>query len=126
MKVQIETMIKKQFQLDIPVFVISKEAFESILHNVPDWWGNENKEIYDNLIFIMLPATFADVFNEIGEPKEGLEQLRRAEDENEKRHIASIPERRKHAATKESVCPPHQEEPKTPTRNRPSVGSAAK
>ncbi len=75
MKVQIETMIKNQFQLEIPVFVISKEDLESILHNAPDWWGNENKEIYDNLIFIMPPATFADVFNEIGEPKEGLEQI---------------------------------------------------
>ncbi len=75
MKVQIETMIKNQFQLDIPVFVIPKEELESILHNAPDWWGNENKEIYDNLIFIMPPAAFADVFNEIGEPKEGLEQI---------------------------------------------------
>ena len=72
---QIETMIKNKFQLEIPVFVILKEDVESILHNAPDWWGNENKEIYDNLIFIMPPATFADVFNEIGEPKEGLEQI---------------------------------------------------
>ncbi len=45
------------------------------MRNAPDWWGNENKEIYDNLIFIMPPAAFADVFNEIGEPKEGLEQI---------------------------------------------------
>ncbi len=75
MKDQIETMIKNKFQLDIPVFVISKEELESILHNAPDWWGNENKEIYDNLIFIMPPATFADVLSEIGEPKEGLEQI---------------------------------------------------
>lgn len=37
--------------------------------------GNENKEIYDNLIFIMPPATFAEVYNEIGEPKEGLEKI---------------------------------------------------
>lgn len=41
----------------------------------PDWWGNEDQEIYDNLIFIMPPATFADVFKEIGEAKEGLEKI---------------------------------------------------
>lgn len=73
---QIEAMIKNQFGLDIPVFVISKEKLEDILRNAPDWWGNENKEIYDNLIFIMPPATFADVFNRIGEPREELEKIR--------------------------------------------------
>lgn len=73
---QIETMIKNQFGLDIPVFVILKEELEDILRNAPDWWGDENKEIYDNLIFMMPPATFAEVFNQIGEPKEELEKIR--------------------------------------------------
>ena len=72
---QIETMIKRQFVLDIPVFVISREELVDILNNAPNWWGNENKEIYDNLIFIMPPTTFAEVYNEIGEPKEGLEKI---------------------------------------------------
>lgn len=73
---QIEIMIKKQFTLDIPVFVISREELEDILYNAPDWWGDENKEIYDNLIFMMPPASFAEVYREIGEPKEGLEKIK--------------------------------------------------
>jgi len=73
---QIETMIKNQFGLDIPVFVTSKEDLEDILHHAPDWWGTENKEIYDNLIFIMPPATFAEVWDEIGEPREELEKIK--------------------------------------------------
>lgn len=72
---QIETMIQEQFGLNVPVFVIPKDELTDILHNAPDWWGNESKEIYDNLIFIMPPATFADVFSEIGEPKEELEKI---------------------------------------------------
>ena len=72
---QIEAMIKKHFGFDIPVFVISKEKLEDILHNAPNWWGNDNKEIYDNLIFIMPPVTFSDVYNEIGEPKEEFEKI---------------------------------------------------
>ena len=72
---RIEEMIKNQFGLDIPVFVISKEEIEDILYHAPDWWGDENKEIYDNLIFIMSPATFKDVYDEIGEPKEGLDKI---------------------------------------------------
>lgn len=35
---QIEAMIKNQFCLDIPVFVISKDRLEDVLHNAPDWW----------------------------------------------------------------------------------------
>ena len=73
---QIETMIKNQFGLDIPVFVTSKEDLKDILHHAPDWWGTENKEIYDNLIFIMPPATFAEVWDEIGEPREELKKIK--------------------------------------------------
>ena len=72
---QIVMTIKSQFDLDIPVFVIAKEELEDILHNAPDWWGNADKEIYDNLIFIMPPVIFTDVFNEIGEPKKELEKI---------------------------------------------------
>ena len=72
---QIVMTIKSQFDLDIPVFVIAKEELEDILQNAPDWWGNDDKEIYDNLIFIMPPVTFAGVFNEIGGPKEELEKI---------------------------------------------------
>ena len=33
---RIEEMIKNQFRLDIPVFIISKEKLEDILHHAPD------------------------------------------------------------------------------------------
>lgn len=73
---QIESMIESQFGFSIPVFVISKEELEEILCHAPEWWGNENKEIYDNLIFIMPPTTFDEVFREIGQPREELEKIK--------------------------------------------------
>lgn len=73
--VHIETMIHRQFGFDIPVFVITTKTLMEILRHAPDWWGTENKEIYDNLIFILPPVTFTEVRNEIGAPKEGLEQI---------------------------------------------------
>ena len=73
---QIEVMIKNRFGLDIPVFIILKEELDNILHNAPDWWGNGDNEIYDNLIFIMPPATSAEVYSEIGEPKADLEKIK--------------------------------------------------
>lgn len=72
---QIEEMIQQQFDVNIPVLVVSIEALKDILHNAPAWWGNDNKEIYDNLIFIMPPAKFSDVYKEVGEPKKELEKI---------------------------------------------------
>lgn len=71
----IETDLKNQFGFDIPVFVILKDKLKDILYNAPDWWGNDDKEIYDNLIFMIPPVTFSDVYNEIGKPKEELEKI---------------------------------------------------
>ena len=72
---QITMMIKEKFALDIPTFVIAREALEDILDHAPRWWGSDDKGIYDNLIFILSPVTFADVFWEIGEPKKELEKI---------------------------------------------------
>ena len=77
---QIESMIKAEFGFDIPVFLILKQELEDILQNAPAWWGTGGKEQYDNLIFIMPPAVFAQVLGEIGAPKEGLEQIQNYKD----------------------------------------------
>lgn len=73
---QIEMLIKKQFGIDIPALIIPREMLEEILNNAPAWWGNDNKEIYDNLIFVIPPATFSDVYNELGEPEKELEKVK--------------------------------------------------
>ena len=68
-------IIRAQFGLDIPVFVLTQEALADSLRHAPDWWGGADGEIYDNLIFIMPPATVADVLAGIGAPKAGLERI---------------------------------------------------
>ena len=72
---RVEHMIRREFGLDVPVFILPQEELADILRHAPDWWGTENQEIYDNLIFILPPATFPDIYHEIGAPKEGLEQI---------------------------------------------------
>ena len=72
---RIEQMIQQQFGRDIPVFIMAQEELADILRHAPAWWGTENKAVYDNLIFILPPAAFSDVYREIGAPKEGLEQI---------------------------------------------------
>ena len=71
----IHKLIKESFNLEIPVFVIRSADLADIFKNHPTWWKTENKDIYDNLIFIIPPTTYTEVYNELGSPKEDLEQI---------------------------------------------------
>lgn len=72
---QIVTMIKGRFNLTIPVLVILQEELEDILSHAPDWFGNDNKEIYDNVIFLMPPLTYEELLDTIGAPEENYEKV---------------------------------------------------
>lgn len=63
-------ILKNKFNLDIPVFIMTSFDLEDILKNTPKWWGTDNKEIYDHLIFIIPPATYDDVCSVLGDPNE--------------------------------------------------------
>lgn len=71
----VTSMILERFQLDIPVFIIMQKELENILSNAPEWWGNDNKDIYDNIIFLMPPLSYEEFYREIGQPKEELENV---------------------------------------------------
>lgn len=72
---KIKTMIKDRFDLDIPVYVVLQEELKELLNHAPDWWGDDNKEIYDNLIFIMPPLSYEEFYDEIGNPKKEYEKV---------------------------------------------------
>ena len=71
----IRATIQAHFGLDIPVFVILQETMSDLLGKAPDWWGTDDKEIYDNLIFVMPPSTAESIAEKIGEPTQELEQV---------------------------------------------------
>ena len=62
----IHSLIKEKFDLEIPVFVISYLELEDLLNNSPSWWGTGNKQIYDNIIFILSPVQSTEVNNILG------------------------------------------------------------
>lgn len=70
----IHKMIEEKFKLDIPVFIIEASKLKELLENQPEWWGPANKEIYDNIIFIIPPTTYEEVYKALGEPKQELEK----------------------------------------------------
>lgn len=73
----IREMIQQRFGLDIPVFVIQQEQLRDLLSSAPAWWGTGDREIYDNLIFLLPPAAAEEIQEKIGEPTNGLEQVSR-------------------------------------------------
>lgn len=72
---KIQSMIKEKFELDIPIYVLLQEELQDILDNAPNWWDSNNKGIYDNIIFIMPPLTYDELYNEIGSPKDEYEKI---------------------------------------------------
>lgn len=67
-KNNIQLMIKDKFNFDIPTYIMTSQELEELINHNPDWWGKDNKEIYDNVIFIIPPTTYDEVFNTIGSP----------------------------------------------------------
>jgi uncharacterized protein (DUF1697 family) len=70
-----ESAIADTFSLSIPVTVVSAKALSDILKNAPDWWGTDNKEIYDNAIFVISPTSVEEVFIEVGAAKPEYEKV---------------------------------------------------
>ena len=71
----IHTMIKTKFHLNIPIYIIKVSELQELLDHRPNWWGSDHKDIYDNIIFIISPYTYDEVYRVLGKPKEGLERI---------------------------------------------------
>lgn len=74
LKSTIRATIKSKFELDIPVYIITQKELEDILDHAPDWWGDGNKEIYDNLIFMFNSLSYDEFYSKVGSPKEEYEK----------------------------------------------------
>jgi uncharacterized protein (DUF1697 family) len=72
---KVQQMIKDRFNLEIAVLILPVEEVRDILANAPEWWGSDNKEVYDNLIFLLPPATMEDVLKVLGEPQAEHEKI---------------------------------------------------
>lgn len=68
-------IIEFNFNIKTPIYIMTVPELEDILNNSPSWWGTTNKEIYDNLIFIIPPTTYEEVHNTIDSPKENIDQI---------------------------------------------------
>ena len=68
-------ILNDEFNVSVPIFIIEAYKLEDILNNSPKWWGTSDKEIYDNLIFIMPSVTASEICDALGEPSTDIEQI---------------------------------------------------
>ena len=68
-------MISDNFGVFTEVYITDDEHIADILKNAPEWWGTDDKDIYDNLIFLIPPSTAEEIAEKIGEPTEKLEKI---------------------------------------------------
>ena len=69
-----ETIIKKEFGLDISVAIISASDFIHAIEHAPLWW-NSDENAKHNAIFVIAPATAQSVLFDIGQTKPEYEQI---------------------------------------------------
>lgn len=72
---KIHLMIKNKFKIEIPVYIMTSLELKNILTNNPDWWGTNNKEIYDNIIFIIPPTNYDEVYKIVGDPTINIDKI---------------------------------------------------
>lgn len=64
---KIKSALSVGFDFDIPLFLIKRSELEDVLAHAPEWWGNDDKIFYNNVIFIMDGTSAEDVCNAVGE-----------------------------------------------------------
>jgi len=65
-ELDISMIIKKEFNLDIMVYVINSDTLIEISQCCPDWWNHEEDSRH-NVLFVIPPLTVETVMNQIGE-----------------------------------------------------------
>ncbi len=68
-------IIREKFQLEIPIFVTTEIELEDVLNHSPDWWDTDDKSIYNNLIFVIPPAGYSEIYAAVGEPSRNIDYI---------------------------------------------------
>lgn len=69
-----EVAIKKSFELNIPVLIITAKELADVLEHAPAWW-NVDKEAVNYAMFVIAPVSTQEVFTEMGGIKPEYEQI---------------------------------------------------
>lgn len=69
-----KVILEEEFKFPIDLALIDEESMQEALEHAPDWWG-EDPEAKHNALFVIQPATAADIVAEVGATKPEYEQV---------------------------------------------------
>lgn len=69
-----EALVVNEFQLNIPVTIVSVKDLTAALDHAPTWW-DQDKESKHNAIFVIPPVTVDEVFAQVGATKPEYEKV---------------------------------------------------
>ena len=69
-----EELITTNFDLDIPIGIITNEEIAEAITNAPEWW-NRDPDAKHNAIFVISPATAKEICEQIGIIKPEYEKM---------------------------------------------------
>lgn len=67
-------ILAEEFGFDIDLALIDGESLKEALEHAPDWWG-EDSDAKHNALFVIPPASVADIVAEVGATKPEYEQV---------------------------------------------------
>lgn len=65
---RITALIEARFGFAVPVCVLSARELTEALDHAPEWWGRDEAAKH-NAIFVIAPATVADIYAQVGQMK---------------------------------------------------------
>jgi uncharacterized protein (DUF1697 family) len=65
---RISAVIHADFELTVPVCVLSSQELNEAVGRAPEWWGRDEAATH-NAIFVIAPATVEDIYAEVGQMK---------------------------------------------------------
>jgi uncharacterized protein (DUF1697 family) len=74
LKEECEALLLGKFKFNIPVTIVSASDLSAALANAPAWW-NADEHSKHNAIFVILPVTVEQVFEQVGEIKPEYEKV---------------------------------------------------
>lgn len=72
---QCETAIEQQFGFHVIYAIIDAKELDDALTHAPAWWGADDPAVKHNAIFVIAPATPAEIMQAVGEAKPEYEKI---------------------------------------------------
>ncbi|MEP6710272.1 MAG: DUF1697 domain-containing protein [Candidatus Saccharibacteria bacterium] len=70
-----ERILKKHFDVETYVSVVSVDEFRKAVDHAPAWWGKNTATVHNNAMVVIAPASADEIIKDVGEPRSEYEKV---------------------------------------------------